>query len=101
MIRRGLPGVDPASCTIRRVDPAPLSRLHEHLRSRDLDAARELLHRTAWTNLANVLRALPEDEKRVASDLLDPGTAARLREQLTDQERDDLDPAPRPRDSMP
>jgi Mg/Co/Ni transporter MgtE len=83
------------------VDPAPLSELHEHLRSRDLDAARAVLHRTAWTNLANVLRALPEDEKRVASDLLDPATAAQLRERLTDQERDDLDPSPHSRDAEP
>ena len=74
------------------MDVAPLSELHEHLRSRNLDAARDLLHRTAWTSLANVLRVLPEDEKRMAFGLLDPLTAARLRTQLTDQERRDLDP---------
>jgi Mg/Co/Ni transporter MgtE len=72
------------------VDPAPLSELHELLHSGDLAAARELLARTAWTNLANVLRALPEEERRTAFGLLHPGAATRLRARLTDQEQRDL-----------
>lgn len=76
------------------MDRAPLSELHDHLRRRDLDAARHLLRRTPWTNLANVVRVLPEEEKRLVLDLLDPATAARLRTRLTDEERGDLDPTP-------
>jgi Mg/Co/Ni transporter MgtE len=68
--------------------------LHDHLSRRDLDAARDLLRRTQWANLANVVRVLPEDEKRLAFDLLDPVTAAELRARLTTEERRDLDAAP-------
>ncbi|GAA4811042.1 hypothetical protein GCM10023200_56050 [Actinomycetospora chlora] len=76
------------------MDPAPLSELHEHLRRNDLAAARDTLRRTRWTNLANILRVLPEDEKRAAFGLLDPLTAATLRERLTDDERRDVEAAP-------
>ena len=66
--------------------PGPLTKLTESLAAGDLATATAILSETPWTNITNVVRALPEPERVTAIALLEPEAANQVFHELTDEE---------------
>jgi Mg/Co/Ni transporter MgtE len=75
----------------------PLTELTESLAAGDLAAAAAILRDTAWPNVTNILRALPESHRVTVIALLEPETANQVLHELSDEEVARLrNPQPKP-----